>query len=42
MIYLIQLPWRESNYFLMDPIYKDKRDSANTNKYEKEGTKLKK
>lgn len=33
-------PWRESNYFLIASIYKDKGDSVNANKYEQEGIKL--
>lgn len=38
---IMKAPWRESNYFLIASIYKDIGDSANANKYEKEGTKLK-
>lgn len=34
-------PWRESIYFLLSSIYKEKGDTANANKYEQEGTKLK-
>lgn len=34
-------PWRESIYFLLSSIYKDKGDMTNANKYEQEGTKIK-
>jgi len=34
-------PWRESIYFLLSAIYKDKADMINANKYEQEGKKLK-
>jgi len=34
-------PWRESTYFLISAIYKDKGDVVNANKYEQEGIKLK-
>lgn len=33
-------PWRESVYFLLSAIYKDKGDMTNSNKYEKTGTNL--
>jgi len=34
-------PWRESIYFLLSAIYKDKGDMTNAIKYEQEGTRLK-
>lgn len=33
-------PWRESIYFLISAIYKDKTDNVNANKYEQLGTRI--
>ncbi len=33
-------PWRESIYFLLSSIYKEKGEITNANKYEQEGTKI--